>query len=113
MVRRVVENEGTLSTKMLDSVHSLNKFPFNLIPLLCIFIYTPLLLYFFTKCLLHATVLIAQKQPDKVVAERLGNTPQMIWDTYGHNYKALEKNQLMHFPKHYIYKSGGFLIHPV
>jgi integrase len=45
----------------------------------------------------HATVLIAKKQPVNVVAERLGNTPQMIWDTYGHNYKALEEESVNAF----------------
>jgi integrase len=45
----------------------------------------------------HATVLIAQKQPVNVIAERLGNTPQMIWDTYGHNYKALEEESVNAF----------------
>lgn len=51
----------------------------------------------------HATILIGKKQPVNVIAERLGNTPQMIWDTYGHNYKALEEesvnafSQALHF----------------
>ncbi|WP_373558163.1 tyrosine-type recombinase/integrase [Bacillus sp. 7884-1] len=45
----------------------------------------------------HATVLIAKKQPANVIAERLGNTPQMIWDTYGHNYKALEEESVNAF----------------
>ncbi|MEH7276947.1 tyrosine-type recombinase/integrase, partial [Neobacillus vireti] len=51
----------------------------------------------------HATILIGNKQPVNVIAERLGNTPQMIWDTYSHNYKALEEesvnafSQALHF----------------
>lgn len=45
----------------------------------------------------HATILIVQKQPVTVIAERLGNTPQMIWDTYGHNYKALEEESVNAF----------------
>ena len=45
----------------------------------------------------HATILISQKQPVNVIAERLGNTPQMIWDTYGHNYKALEEESVTAF----------------
>ncbi|MGG1675934.1 tyrosine-type recombinase/integrase [Neobacillus sp. NRS-1170] len=45
----------------------------------------------------HATILIGQKQPVTVIAERLGNTPQMIWDTYGHNYKALEEESVNAF----------------
>jgi integrase len=45
----------------------------------------------------HATVLIGKKQPVNVIAERLGNTPQMIWDIYGHNYNALEEESVAAF----------------
>ncbi|WP_342432641.1 tyrosine-type recombinase/integrase [Neobacillus sp. FSL H8-0543] len=45
----------------------------------------------------HATILIGQKQPVNMIAERLGNTPQMIWDTYGHTYKALEEESVIAF----------------
>lgn len=42
----------------------------------------------------HATILISKKQSVNVIAERLGNIPQMIWDTYSHNYKALEEESV-------------------
>lgn len=45
----------------------------------------------------HATILISQKQPVNVIAERLGNTPQMIWDIYGHNFKAMEQESVIAF----------------
>lgn len=45
----------------------------------------------------HATILLSQNQHVTVIAERLGNTPQMIWDTYGHNYKALEEESVNAF----------------
>jgi integrase len=45
----------------------------------------------------HATILVAKKQPVKVIAERLGNTPQMIWEIYGHNFKALEEESVLAF----------------
>ncbi|MGP4038368.1 tyrosine-type recombinase/integrase [Gracilibacillus sp. D59] len=38
----------------------------------------------------HATLLISQRIPVKVIAERLGNTPQMIYEIYGHTFKELE-----------------------
>jgi len=47
----------------------------------------------------HATILIAQRIPVKVIAERLGNTPQMILDLYGHNFKALEEESVIAFEK--------------
>lgn len=37
----------------------------------------------------HATILIGQRIPDKVTADRFGNTPQMIFDVYGHSFKEL------------------------
>lgn len=45
----------------------------------------------------HATILIGKKQPVNVVAERLGNTPQMIWDIYGHSFKDLEEESVQAF----------------
>lgn len=45
----------------------------------------------------HATILISQKQPVTAIAERLGNTPQMIWDVYAHNFKALEEETVLAF----------------
>lgn len=34
-----------------------------------------------------------------MIAERLGNTPQMILDLYGHNFKALEEESVVAFEK--------------
>lgn len=45
----------------------------------------------------HATLLIGQRIPVKVIAERLGNTPQMILDIYGHSFKALEEESVQAF----------------
>lgn len=45
----------------------------------------------------HATILISQKQPVNVIADRLGNTPQMIWDTYGHIFKEMEEESVIAF----------------
>ncbi|WP_280528658.1 tyrosine-type recombinase/integrase [Bacillus sp. J14TS2] len=35
----------------------------------------------------HATILISKKVPVNEIADRLGNTPQMIHDVYGHTLK--------------------------
>jgi integrase len=45
----------------------------------------------------HATILISQKQPVNVISERLGNTPEMIWNVYGHNFRALEEESVAAF----------------
>lgn len=45
----------------------------------------------------HATLLISQRIPVKVIAERLGNTPQMIFDIYGHTFKELEEEAVTAF----------------
>ncbi len=45
----------------------------------------------------HATLLIGQRIPVKVIAERLGNTPQMILDIYGHSFKDLEEESVSAF----------------
>ena len=45
----------------------------------------------------HATILIGQRIPVKVVADRLGNTPQMILDIYGHSFKDLEEESVSAF----------------
>jgi integrase len=47
----------------------------------------------------HATILISQRIPVKAVADRLGNTPQMILDVYGHSFKDLEKETVLAFGK--------------
>jgi integrase len=54
----------------------------------------------------HATILISKKQPVNVIAERIGNTPQVIWDTYGHNYKALEEESVNAFTQALTNKMG-------
>ena len=45
----------------------------------------------------HATILISQRIPVKVIADRLGNTPQMILDIYGHSFKDLEEESVVAF----------------
>ncbi|MBO1513222.1 site-specific integrase [Metabacillus bambusae] len=47
----------------------------------------------------HATILIGQRIPVKVIADRLGNTPQMILDIYGHSFKDLEEESVNAFEK--------------
>lgn len=39
----------------------------------------------------HATLLINQGVGVKYIAERLGNTPQMILEVYGHTFKTIER----------------------
>ncbi|MEC1155504.1 tyrosine-type recombinase/integrase [Cytobacillus horneckiae] len=45
----------------------------------------------------HATILISQRIPVKVISDRLGNTPQMILDIYGHSFKDLEEESVQAF----------------
>lgn len=45
----------------------------------------------------HATILMGKKQNVKVIAERLGNTPEMIWAIYGHTTKSLEEESVIAF----------------
>lgn len=45
----------------------------------------------------HATLLISQRIPVKVIADRLGNSPQMIFDIYGHSFKELEEESVLAF----------------
>src|SRR5699024_10008840 len=45
----------------------------------------------------HATVLISEGFPVHTIADRLGNTPQMIYNVYGHSYKELEQNAVKRF----------------
>lgn len=42
----------------------------------------------------HATILISKRIPVRTIADRLGNTPQMIYDVYGHSFKELEKESV-------------------
>lgn len=45
----------------------------------------------------HATILITKRIPVKTIADRLGNTPQMILDIYGHSFKSLEEESVLAF----------------
>lgn len=45
----------------------------------------------------HATILIQQRTPVKTIAERLGNTPDMIYKIYGHNFEELEREAVLDF----------------
>ncbi|MEK5100352.1 tyrosine-type recombinase/integrase [Bacillus sp. FSL W8-0848] len=54
----------------------------------------------------HATVLISQRIPVKVIADRLGNTPQMILKIYGHSFKDLEQETVEAF-SHALKAAGG------
>lgn len=42
----------------------------------------------------HCTILLNQGMNIKVIAERLGNTPQMIYDIYGHVLKEVEQQSV-------------------
>ncbi|PWA07596.1 hypothetical protein DCC39_16525 [Pueribacillus theae] len=45
----------------------------------------------------HATVLINQGTPDKIVADRLGNTPAMINSVYAHPLQEFENQAVIDF----------------
>ena len=45
----------------------------------------------------HATILLNSGQNVKVIAERLGNTPAMIYEVYGHVLKELEEETVQIF----------------
>lgn len=45
----------------------------------------------------HATILISKRIPVKVIADRLGNTPEMVLNTYGHSFKELEEESVEAF----------------
>ncbi|WP_375337620.1 hypothetical protein [Domibacillus sp. PGB-M46] len=45
----------------------------------------------------QATLLISQRIPVKTIADRLGNTPHMILNIYGHSFKELEKESVHAF----------------
>lgn len=42
----------------------------------------------------HATILVSQGIPLQTIAQRLGNTPEMILNIYGHSYDELEKKSV-------------------
>ncbi|PEW67206.1 recombinase XerC [Bacillus cereus] len=56
----------------------------------------------------HATLLISQRIPVKVIADRLGNTPQMIFDIYGHSFKELEEESVTAFNTSLLTAGGTF-----
>lgn len=56
----------------------------------------------------HATILIGQRIPVKVIADRLGNTPQMIFDIYGHSFKKLEEESVTAFSESLSQAGGTF-----
>lgn len=45
----------------------------------------------------HATILIQERTPLKTIADRLGNTPEMIMSIYGHSFEQLEKESVHAF----------------
>lgn len=45
----------------------------------------------------HATILISEKVPVNTIADRLGNTPEMIYTVYAHNFKQLEDGAVQAF----------------
>lgn len=47
----------------------------------------------------HATILINERIPVNTIADRLGNTPQMILDVYAHAFKELEEVSVEAFSK--------------
>ncbi|MBF8418913.1 site-specific integrase [Heyndrickxia coagulans] len=55
----------------------------------------------------HATILIAQKIPVLTIAQRLGNTPEMIYNVYGHNFKKLEEESVVAFGQALKSSAGG------
>jgi integrase len=55
----------------------------------------------------HATILIGQRIPVKGIADRLGNTPQMILPIYGHSFKVLEEESVQAFEQALNFQIGG------
>lgn len=45
----------------------------------------------------HATILLSQGIPVKTVADRLGNTPETLLETYAHSFKELEEKAVTVF----------------
>lgn len=56
----------------------------------------------------HATLLIAQRIPVNIIADRLGNTPKMISEVYSHSFKQLEKESVTAFNESLSKIGGGF-----
>lgn len=55
----------------------------------------------------HATILMNNNLPSKVIAERLGNTPHMIDNIYGHVLKEMEDKAVMIFGESLIGAKTG------
>lgn len=55
----------------------------------------------------HATILLNNGQNVKVIAERLGNTPAMIYEIYGHVMKELEEQSMEVFSRSLEIGSGA------
>ncbi len=45
----------------------------------------------------HATILIEKRIPVIEIAQRLGNTPQMIYNVYGHSFDKIENESVQAF----------------
>lgn len=45
----------------------------------------------------HATILVGRRIPVRTIADRLGNTPQMIYNIYGHSFDQLESESVAAF----------------
>src|SRR5690625_6411862 len=45
----------------------------------------------------HATILLSQGVPIKTVADRLGNTPENLLETYAHSFDELEEQAVLSF----------------
>ena len=56
----------------------------------------------------HATLLIGQRIPVTIIANRLGNTPQMIFDIYSHSFIELEEESVAAFTDSLNTVGGGF-----
>jgi integrase len=56
----------------------------------------------------HATILISQRIPVKVISDRLGNTPEMVLNTYAHSFKSLEEESVLAFEKALNGTGGDF-----
>src|SRR5690625_5860149 len=45
----------------------------------------------------HATILLSQGVPIKTVADRLGNTPETLLETYAYSFDELEEQAVLSF----------------
>lgn len=56
----------------------------------------------------HASILISKRIPVRTIADRLGNTSQMIHDIYGHSFEELEAESVNAFGDSLKEVGGGF-----